>query len=166
MKLNASMSVVTLLVGAFVAGCEQSTAQAPDELAVNTRLANSYNDTAVQNAIISQHTLYAYHFVQDGPELTELGERDLAVLARHLAVNGGDLNIRRHDTPAELYQARVSTVRERLREAGIDMERVRVSEGMPGGSGMASESVLVILASKGVSTPAATSGSFTSGARK
>ena len=166
MKLCMSAVLATLSIGILLMGCQENAAQGPDELAVNTRLVNSYNDTAVQNAIISQHTLYAYHFVQDGPELTELGERDLAVLARHLAVNGGDLNIRRHDTPAELYQARVSTVRERLREAGIDMERVRVSEGMPGGSGMASESVLVILASKGVSTPAATSGSFTSGARK
>lgn len=166
MKLNASMIVVTLLAGAFLAGCEQSTAQAPDERVVNTRLLNSYSDTAVQNAIISQHALYAYHFVQDGPELNELGERDLAVLARHFAVNGGELSIRRHDIPAELYQARVNTVRERLREAGIDLERVRVSEGMPGGSGIASESVLVIMQSKGLSTSAATSTSLSSGAGK
>ncbi len=165
MKLNTSMVVVTLLTGALLAGCEDSTARGPDERVVNTRLMNSYNDTAVQNAIVSQHTLYAYHFVQDAPELNELGERDLAVLTRHFATNGGDLNIRRQDIPAELYQARVNTVRERLREAGIDMNRVRVSEGMPGGSGMASESVLVILESKGVSTPASTSTSFTSGAK-
>jgi hypothetical protein len=165
MKLNTSTVVVTLLIGVLLAGCEKSTTKGPDDRVVNTRLVNSYNDAALQNAIVSEHTLYAYHFVQDGPQLNELGERDLAVLTQHFARNGGSLNIRRHDIPAELYQARVNAVQERLREAGIDMERVRVSEGMPGGSGMASERVLVILESKGVSAPAATSTSFTSGAR-
>jgi len=165
MKLNTSTVVVTLLIGVLLAGCEESTTKGPDERVVNTRLMNSYNDTAIQNAIVSQHTLFAYHFVQDGPELNELGERDLAVLARHFIRNGGYLNIRRHDIPAELYQARVNAVQERLREAGIEMERVRVSDGMPGGSGIASERVLVILEAKGVSAPAATSTSFTSGAK-
>jgi len=162
MKPNTSTVVATLLIGVFLMGCQESTAEGPDERAVNTRLVNSYNDTAIQNAIVSQHTLYAYHFIQDGPELNELGERDLAVLTRHFIKNGGSLNIRRHDIPAELYQARVNTVRDRLKEAGIDMERVRVSDGMPGGSGMASERVLVI---KGTGAAASTSTSFTSGAR-
>lgn len=165
MKLYTSMVVVTLLMGVLLAGCQESTAKGPDDRVVNTRLMNSYNDTAIQNAIISQHTLFAYHFVQDGPQLNELGERDLAVLTQHFARNGGSLNIRRHDLPTELYQARVNTVRERLKEAGIDMERVSISDAMPGGSGMASESVLVILESKGVSVPASTSTSFTSGAK-
>jgi hypothetical protein len=165
MKLNTSTVVVTLLIGVLLAGCDESTTKGPDERVVNTRLMNSYNDTAIQNAIVSQHTLFAYHFVQDGPELNELGERDLAILTQHFVRNGGYLNIRRHEASAELYQARVNTVRDRLQEAGIDMERVRVSEGMPGGSGMASERVLVILESKGVSSPAATSTSFTSGAK-
>jgi hypothetical protein len=165
MKPNTSTVVATLLIGVFLMGCQESTAEGPDERAVNTRLVNSYNDTAIQNAIVSQHTLYAYHFIQDGPELNELGERDLAVLTRHFIKNGGSLNIRRHDIPAELYQARVNTVRDRLKEAGIDMERVSVSDGMPGGPGMASERVIVILESKGTSTAASTSTSFTSGAR-
>lgn len=165
MKLNTSTVLATLLTGVFLAGCEENEMKGPDEGAVNSRLINSYNDTAVQNAIVSQHTLYAYHFVPDGPQLNELGERDLAVLAHHFARNGGSLNIRRHDIPAELYQARVNTVRERLREAGIDAERVRVSDGMPGGSGMPSEHVLVILEGKGQSAAAAGSTSFTTGAR-
>ena len=165
MKLNVSMVLATFLIGVLLMGCEESTTKGPDERDINTRLLNSYNDTAIQNAVISQHTLYAYHFVQDGPELNELGERDLVVLIQHFAKNGGSLNIRRHEASAELYQARVNTVRDRLREAGIDMERVSVSDGMPGGSGMASERVIVILAGKGTSTAASTSTSFTSGAR-
>lgn len=165
MKPSTSTVVATLLIGVLLAGCEESTTKGPDERVINTRLMNSYNDTAIQNAIVSQHTLFAYHFVQDGPQLNELGERDLAVLTHHFIRNGGYLNIRRHDVPAELYQARVNAVQERLREAGIEMERVRVSEGMPGGSGMASERIIVILESKGTSTAASTSTSFTSGAR-
>ena len=165
MKLSTSAVLATLSIGILLMGCQENAAQGPDELAVNTRLVNSYNDTAVQNAIISQHTLYAYHFVQDGPELNEIGERDLVVLTSHLATNGGQVNIRRQDTPAELYQARVNTVQERLRDAGIDMKRVRISEGMPGGSGMASESVVVILQSKEANLSTPSSGS-TSGAKQ
>ena len=165
MKLKTGTLLLAFLMGILLMDCEESTTKAPDEREINSRLLNSYNDTAIQNAVISQHTLYAYHFVQDGPQLNELGDRDLAVLVQHFARNGGWLNIRRHEASAELYQARVNTVRDRLQEAGIDMDRVRVSDGMPGGSGMASERVLVILESKGTSAPAATSTSFTSGAR-
>lgn len=167
MKRKTNTVLVAVLAGVLLMGCEESATERPDERAVNTRLMNSYNDMAVQNAIISQHTLYAYHFVPDGPQLNELGERDLAVLIQHFARNGGSLNIRRHEASPELYQARVNAVRDRLREAGISKERVSISDSMPGGSGMASETVLVILESKGVSAPASgsTSTSFTSGVR-
>ena len=165
MKLKTSTLLLAFLIGILLMGCEESTTKAPEERDINSRLLNSYNDTAIQNAVIAQHTLYAYHFVQDGPQLNELGERDLAVLIQHFARNGGSLNIRRHEASAELYQARVNAVRDRLREAGISNERVSVSDSMPGGSGMASERVLVILASKGASAPASSSTSFTSGVR-
>jgi len=99
----------------------------------------------VENAIIAQHTLYPYHFVPDGERLNELGRRDFSVLARHFAEHTGSLNIRRGKTPAELYEARVSFVIESLKEAGIGTGRVRISDHMPGGSGMPSERVVTIL---------------------
>jgi len=148
MKPNTSTIITAVLFCILTLGCEQSAKQGPDQHLVNSRLINSYNDTAIENAIVSQHTLFPYHFVQNGAELNELGQQDLAVLAGHFMKHPGSLNIRRHDTTAELYEARVNTVRERLRQAGINVERMSISDGMPGGSGMASEKVLTILENK------------------
>jgi hypothetical protein len=117
----------------------------PDNPMINQQLVKSYNDIAMQNAIISQHTLFPYHFITNGAELNELGRRDIAALTSHFIRYPGKLNIRRHNTAADLYEARVNLVHERLQQAGIDMERIRISDDMPGGSGMTSERVLVIL---------------------
>jgi hypothetical protein len=103
----------------------------------------------VENAIIAEHTLYPYHFVPDGDELNELGRRDFSVLARHFTEQTGSLNIRRGTTVPGLYEARVTVVIESLKEAGIDVSRVRLSDGMPGGSGMPSERVVTILQKEG-----------------
>jgi len=148
MKSNTSTITTAVLFCILTLGCEQNAEQGPDQHIVNSRLINSYNDTAIENAIVSQHTLFPYHFIQNGAELNELGQRDIAVLAGHFMKHPGSLNIRRHDTAAELYEARVNTVRERLRQAGINVERMSISDGMPGGSGMASEKVLTILEDK------------------
>lgn len=138
---------ITLLVLYCVLplGCqEENMDKRPAERQMNSMLINSYSNIAIQNAIISEHTLFPYHFVKNGAELNELGRRDLGVLTTHFAQNGGHLNIRQLGASAELYQARVSLVRNALKEAGIDMARVSVSDGMPGGSGMQSEKVLDI----------------------
>jgi hypothetical protein len=115
----------------------------------------------MENAIISQHTLFPYHFVNNSSELNELGRRDLAVLTRHFVKNAGPLNIRRHNTPADLYEARVNLVLDALREAGIEMERMSVSDGMPGGPGMPSERVLIILEETQKDTPSSSASTTT-----
>lgn len=48
-----------------------------------SEMVTSLQDEAVENAIIRQHTIFSYHFVPGAPYLTELGERDLDVLAHH-----------------------------------------------------------------------------------
>lgn len=55
------------------------------------------------------------------------------------------LNVRRGDVPQELYQARIKTVVERLEEAGIAPSNIRIKDGFPGGDGMPSEQVLLVL---------------------
>lgn len=55
------------------------------------------------------------------------------------------LNVRRGNISGDLYQARINFVLERLKEAGIDGEQVSISDSMPGGSGMSSEKILIIL---------------------
>ena len=144
------MKLCTIItIGLFcilVVGCEETVVETgPDKHLMNSELINSYNDMAVENAIISQHTLFPYHFVKNGAELNELGQKDFGVLAKHFAEHPGHLNIRRENGSAELYRARIGFVLDSLKEAGIMPERINISDGMPGGDGMPSERVLVIL---------------------
>jgi len=119
-----------------------------DSHLINSSLINSYNNMSIQNAIISQHTLYPYHFIKNGAELNELGNKDLMVLAEHFTKHPGGLNIRRDNISEDLYQARIDFVLERLREENVDVKRVSISDSMPGGSDMPSEKVIVFLKEK------------------
>jgi hypothetical protein len=133
MKLNTSMTTTAVLLCILATGCEQPVEQGPDKHLINSRLINSYNDTQIENAIISQHTLYPYHFVQNGAELNELGQRDLAVLAGHFMKYPGRLNIRRQNIPVQLYEARVNLVHKHLRRhAGRLGHALRKSPDHPG----------------------------------
>jgi len=143
---------VAVVVGAIFCsilmtlGCAEDVQQgALDKSLINAELIDSFNDIAMQNAIISQHTLFPYHFVKNGAELNELGQRDIRVLAKHFEKNPGHLNVRRDGVASELYEARIELVLGRLEEAGIDTERITLTDDMPGGAGMPSEKILVIL---------------------
>jgi hypothetical protein len=144
----------------LLAGCTEYAQEGPDKQLVNTQLVSSFSDIAMQNAIISEHTLFPYHFVKNGTELNELGRRDLAVLTGHFMENPGQLNVRRENIPTDLYEARVDVVLDRMKEAGIDTERVSVSDGMPGGPGMPSEMVLIILEEAREAAPAEMTATF------
>ena len=144
MKLNTNIIIAIFCI--LITGCNETVVEHPDKPLINSQLIKTYNDIALENAIISQHTLYPYHFVQNGAELNELGKRDLMVLVNHFVKNAGHLNIRKIDISADLYEARVESVQEILQKAGLDMDRINISDDMPGGAGLASESILVILA--------------------
>ncbi|MFN0008446.1 MAG: hypothetical protein ACKVXR_11115 [Planctomycetota bacterium] len=109
----------------------------------------SMRNASLNNAIISQHTLYPYHFTGGSARLNDLGERDLHVLADHFkeAQPGtpGELNVRRGTASPSLYEARIKFVLESLAAHGVEGGMVAVTEGLPGGDGMASERVIVIL---------------------
>ena len=152
--MKLSMMIMTVIFCVLIVGCQENMEKSPNDHRINSQLIKSYNDIAMQNAIVSQHTLFPYHFVTNGAELNELGQRDIAALTSHFIKYPGKLNIRRHNTDADIYEARVNLVHERLQEAGIDMERIRISDNMPGGSGITSERILIILErpSEGAST--------------
>ena len=146
MKENKTRMVIVITVSLFVIGCQEEQKRQPaDERLMDKALITTYNDVAIQNALIAEHTIYPYHFVQNATELNALGRRDLAVLIRHFAQYGGSLTIQRQDTSEDLYQARVDMVRQALQKEGIDMARITLSDSMPGGPGMPSEKVLDIL---------------------
>src|SRR5207249_16097 len=89
-----------------------------------------------------------YHFENGSAELNELGERDLGVLADHFKSAPGDLNVHRGDAAQALYESRVKKVLERLASAGVKGGQVSVKDGLPGGDGISSERVIVILKEK------------------
>lgn len=137
--------VMMSLISGLLTGCngEQNVRQRNRDLDVE--LVKAVNNIGVENAIIRQHTLYPYHFTANAGELNELGQRDLAVLARHFAEHPGILNIQQGDVTDDLHKARVTYVLGRLKASGVEMDRMSVSEGMPGGPGMLSERVITIL---------------------
>jgi len=112
---------------------------------VNRWMVQTVHDQAVQNAIIRQQTLYPYHFVINGDDLSPLGEQDMRVLAAHYRRYPGELSVRRGDESEPLYQKRVTRVLCVLQEAGVAIDRVRITDDLPRGDGMSSEQVVQIL---------------------
>ena len=163
--MKLSMITMTVLFCILIVGCQKNMDEGPNKHLINSQLVNSYNDIAMQNAIVTQHTLFPYHFVTNGAELIELGRRDLAALTSHFMNHAGHLNIRRQNTPADVYEARVNLVHARLQEAGIDMKRMSISDDIPGGTGITSERILVILEQPSKGASSGTSTSFTSGTK-
>lgn len=157
--MRLSSRIIMGFACVVMVGCNESLKEGQDRQLINTELVNSLNDIAIENAIISQHTLFPYHFIQNGSALSELGNRDFAVLAKHFAQQPGVLNIRRNGIPSQLYEARVALIVSKLKEAGVDATRVSISDGMPGGPGMPSERIVTIL---GKSTPASLTETTTS----
>jgi len=133
------------VVCCLLVGCEKRVSKEEAGKKLDVELVNVLNNIQLENAIVAQHSLYPYHFTQDGAALNALGQRDLAVLARHFVKYPGSLNIRRGDTPVELYDARVAYAVQQLKQGGVATDRLTISDGMPGGTGMPSERVVMIL---------------------
>jgi hypothetical protein len=152
MRLYCAIAIC--LMCALVAGCHNNAPKPAAGTNLDAALVKTINNIGVENAIITQHTLYCYHFVTDGEALNELGSRDLSVLARHFAKYPGTLNIQRGQANEKLYQARITCVMSSLKKAGVDADNMRLSDGMSGGDGMSSERVVTILKkeTKGAST--------------
>jgi len=143
--MRTSGAVAICLMCGLMSGCQEDARTAADKR-LDNELVRTLNNIGVENAIITQHTLYPYHFVVDGERLNELGQRDFAVLARHFSEHPGLLNVRQGEgISGELYQARVAQVVSRLKEAGVEPGRVSISDGEPGGPGIRSERVVTIL---------------------
>ena len=105
---------------------------------LDRQIVQSVSNCEERNAVLAQHTLYPYHFEINCPTLNELGQRDLAILAEAYLVCPGPLNVRRGQTEDALYRGRVDTVVAALQAKGVEVAKVRVSDGLPGGDGISS----------------------------
>ncbi len=143
--MGSFRTVVICLICSLLIGCEENMTNQGQNPNLDVELVNTINNIGVENAIIAQRTLYPYHFVADGEQLNELGQRDFGVLARHFKEHPGVLNVRQGQASPELYEARIAQVLSGLKQAGVETNRVSISDAMPGGSGMPSEQVITIL---------------------
>ena len=149
MKTNRALIVLVPCLLAL--GCERRASTDWDADArrnMNAWSVRTWQQDQVAAGVIAQHTLYEHHFVKFGGTLNELGERDVDILARHYKANPGRLSIRRGGADAKLYQQRVDTVVAAMAAAGVDTKRVTIVDEQPGGDGLASEFVVVILKDK------------------
>lgn len=134
------IALTTAACAACLAGCPANNTSEAD-----TKIVQLTGAPELRDAIITQHSLFPYHFVKNSDTLNELGRSDLNVLTEHFKDNPGDLNIRRGDASADLYKARVARVLRELEKGGVQVARVKVADGLPGGDGMYSEQVLKVL---------------------
>lgn len=139
MRYAAILLISGMLV--LAAGCEPD----PQAVKLDRQLVTTYGNESVNNAILVQRTVYPYHFEIGGADLNTLGERDLGVLAGHFAKYPGALNVRRGPEPKAVYRARVAAVRQFLLNAGVDGRRVTIADELPGGDGLTSEEVAIIV---------------------
>lgn len=147
MKLNVRLLAAGLLCVVMAGGCtcNQEKKTVESNVVKEPHVIDLYSDLAIQNAIIAQHTIYPYHFVNNSAALNALGQRDLAVLANHFAQNPGELTVRRDQADNALQQARIETVMARLSEGGVEASRIRISDGMAGGAGMSTSDIIEVL---------------------
>lgn len=131
------------LMLAAVAGCEDLSVTKSD--ANDQWLVNQMNDDMIHNAILTQHALFPYHFMPNSATLNDLGKHDLVVLAGYYKEHPGAIVVSQGTVSDELYKARMDTVVQGLTQAGVQMARVKVGDGLPGGDGVDSNRAVLIL---------------------
>jgi hypothetical protein len=156
--MKTTLILLPVLLGTLAA-CGTTNHQIEVERRESAAAGDAIRSASLNNAILAQHTLYPYHFVSGSAGLNALGERDLGVLAEHFLTSAGDLNVHRGDAGQALYEARVKGVLERLAAAGVQGGSVAVKDGLPGGDGLLSDRVIMILKERMSKSSSPTSGS-------
>ena len=147
-RVLAALCGLVLIAGGCAsknARSKESDALADDPVMTDRWLVDSVRDAAIANAIIAQHTLYQYHFVLNSDVLNDLGRRDLDVLIDYYKVNPGGINIRRGTMSDDLYDARLQHVTTAMAQAGLDTDRIEISDSAAEVGGASSESTVRIL---------------------
>lgn len=158
------LATLAAIIGlAAMVGCDIAPGYPHGKSLANEWLARSYSDDAIKNAVIAQHTLYPYHFHNNGARLNELGEHDLAILVVHFREYPGRLNVPHGEESTKLHAARVKMVMAALRKGGVEANRIEFTDAIPGGDGMVSERVVKILEKRQPGEPAARAPAGTTG---
>lgn len=100
------------------------------------RILQHYTNDQVRNAILTQSSVFPYHFFENSAELNDLGYNDLMVLSERFYEGGGTINVRRGGVSEPLYQARLDTIRRILSETGVNVAQVNLVDDVVGGDGV------------------------------
>ena len=154
--------MIAAVVSAAMIGCRnRSEEQLAQQGAMNEAAIRLIMDEAARNAVVAEHTIYSHHFVPNDVVLNELGERQVDTLAEAYRAAPGPLNVARGDSSDAQYRGRVQTVLRRLAQGGVNTDRIKVTQGLPGGEGMSSARAAELVEQRpgGVITGGAGSGS-------
>jgi hypothetical protein len=152
MNRTNCFGIALLLALAALFGCCDPVTQEYNQAADTTphmqppKVLDLYSDLAIQNAIVTQCTIYPYHFAANSAALNTLGRRDLQILISHFVRYPGELTVRRGEEHRDLYQARLGTISSLLGESGVDLDKVRISDGAAGGTGISTSDLIDALA--------------------
>jgi len=105
----------------------------------------SYFDDQRVAGVVAEHTVWPHYFAPNSADFTELGQGNLAILASFYRANAGPLAVRRGDESADLYAARIAAVSKALVDAGVEADRIEITDAPAGGPGMPSAKVVQIM---------------------
>jgi hypothetical protein len=154
-------SLLALLIGTSAAlsaltACESEPVVLPPEPPASGASLDLYSETAIEDGIIRERTIYPHYFVANSTRLNDLGLRAVHVLGRSCAERGGRVSIVQGDADDQLYADRIDVVVDAMVVAGTDRARLVVDDEPAGGQGMPSGTVLEILAGDDEGTAPAT----------
>lgn len=146
-QLRRAAAFAAAAAMAVIGGCEATEKKddpAEAEVRVNAAIVQMHFDEQARAGAIAGRTVYPYHFVPDQARLTPLGADHVQALALALLEVDGPsvrVNVRRGDASTQLYDARISALKDRFAEAGAKPERIVFADGLSGGKGMSGKSI-------------------------
>ena len=139
-------TIHVLILGGLIAAATGCRSPQADMRGIDSMWSGeSLRAASLNAAIVTQATLYPYHFGTGTAVLNELGRRDVGLLAAHFRDHAGTLNVRRAGAAQGLYDERLAVVRAALSAAGVAPAQIALADAAPGGDGMESGRVLHIL---------------------
>jgi hypothetical protein len=101
-------------------------------------------DDMADNAILHDMSLADFHFVAHTSEISGTGADRLNRMAHLLSTYGGTVRYETAEADATLVNQRLDHVKEYLKVAGCDMDRVQVKTMISGGRGMPARDAIEI----------------------
>ena len=118
----------------------QESADQVEHNRLSVRMAFAEN---VYNGIATERAVYPKDFFAGTADLNELGRQRVNMLIDASRDASGRIAVLRGDASDELFAARVSALRERLAEGGVNHEKVGVGEGLVGGETVSSDRAIL-----------------------